>query len=123
MKPKTKLRIYANLLIFLLLLMGIFIGWTANELYGIYKYHRALNGLFIWNVNYSTAMKTTQQLDPYPSDWVCTNTKGMSYDECVSTAQHECAHEVWAEICEDKNSDLCKKGQELLNNNTLYERE
>jgi len=53
----------------------------------------------------------------FKGEWVHVNIDGMKYEKCVEIVRHECAHELWAEVCE-KNDELCIKGQELLDNYT-----
>lgn len=92
-----------------LVLSLFFFGWAANELYDDWTMERNLNGLYIhYAENASIAREIAQNIDG--GDWVCTNTVGMNYDECVETAQHECAHEVFAEFCEEnKNQNKCRE--------------
>jgi len=40
-------------------------------------------------------------------DWVCINIYGMNYSRCVEVCQHECGHELFAEMCE-KNKSKCQ---------------
>ena len=87
-----------TIVIMLLLAMG----WVANEAYRSYNHIREYDGLSFSNATGSHAdiLKSAHGYDAY-GDWVCTNVNGMSYAECVMTSQHECAHEIFAEIIEE----------------------
>jgi len=95
------------------------LGWCSNTIYSLYvndqEKEKFLDGVrFVYNSSDMEAIKYAQTLDEY-GDWVCSNVKGFTYDRCVEVAQHECAHEIFAEVCET-NTELCHKTEELLNN-------
>ena len=112
--------------IFLIILSG-FIGYDikgceeckkCQECKDCDEYKKDIDGLYLGNWNETRVKDYTKEIDPR-GDWVCVNVRDMSYKRCVEVVQHECGHEIWAEICE-KDNELCNKGQELLNN---YSRE
>lgn len=121
MKEKTRFAIVLFLMVFFAtaaitpIIKGLF-NYQKNSmnLETNSKYDKKLDGLHIKNATYEKAREITKKRDP-KGDWVCTNVRNMEYGRCVEVARHECAHEIWAEICE-KDSELCDKGQELLNN-------
>jgi len=94
--------------ILMLCLLGL--GWASNEIYEDWTMEKKLNGLYIhYSPNWTTARETAQGLDS-GGDWVCSNVVDMDYDDCVNVAKHECAHEAFAEICEeDENQDKCRE--------------
>lgn len=71
-------------------------------------------GLWVSNVTKDRAKQIAYKYEP-SGDWVMVNVDGMTYERCIEVVRHECAHELWGEICE-KNDEMCKKGQELLTN-------
>jgi len=101
----------------LILMMGcmLFLGWASNEIYEDWTMEKKLSGLYLhYSPNWAAARETAKDLDS-GGDWVCINSLGMDYDDCVETARHECAHEAFAEICEeDENQDKCR---EFINSN------
>jgi hypothetical protein len=105
----------ASISLFIVLICGIAIGWGATEMYHYGVNKKVLNGLWLDGFNITEVKDYTKARDN-SGQWVCVNVdKDMDYNICVNTARHECAHELWSKICEDKKSDLCLKGQELLN--------
>ena len=78
---------------------GIGIGWAGSKIWEEIINHRDFDGLHTKTNSHDSAIQIAQKYDSY-GDWICINTKGMSYKECVITAQHECGHEVFAEIIE-----------------------
>lgn len=98
------------------ILCSITMGWLLNDIYSYYIYQKEFNGLFLTNYNYSSARDKAYHLDQ-GGDWVCINVRGMNYNDCVEISQHECAHELFAELCET-NSSICKTTQEIINEET-----
>ena len=107
MKPITSVSF-----IIILGILLISIGWFSNDLYQDVKYRRDYDGLFLKAREQENAIQITQQFDKL-GDWVCINSRGMNYDECVITSQHECGHEVFAEIIE-KNPEKIKEVMGVL---------
>jgi hypothetical protein len=91
--------------------MGL--GWFGNDMYKEFSNFRYYNGLrFVGNNSHVNALAQANVYDKY-SDWICINSKGMTFKECTDTAQHECAHEVFAEQIEDK-PELMEKVMEVI---------
>lgn len=95
--------------IIFIIIMSFILGWSGNELFEIFSNEKTVDGLYIsYAPNQSVAMEIAHGRDS-KGDWVCTNVKGMDYDECVRVSQHECAHEVFAEFCEqEKYQPRCR---------------
>lgn len=83
-----------------LFIMVFALGWASNEVYESWTNERQIDGFFVENITKQTLneLKTTKDMR---GDWVCINSRGMTFDECKETAQHECGHEIFAEIIED----------------------
>ena len=100
-------------LLAILFLCLISLGWALNEIYSSWMYVRQFDGLYFQeNLSWQGARDKSKTYDPY-GDWVCVNIRGMDYNTAVNVCKHEAGHEIWAEICE-KDTDLCDRGQELL---------
>lgn len=105
-------KIYFTTAFFILLFLGIGLGWSLHGLYQSYSNERILNGLSIRNADYEYANKKAYELDD-KGDWVCINVAyDMPYPEAYNTCVHECSHraysEIFAEHCED-DLDKCKE--------------
>ena len=89
------------------------LGWFCNNLYKSISNERNINGLrFVDENSHTSALEIARQYEEY-GDWVCINSKGMSYNECVETAQHECGHEIFAEILE-KHPEKIEQVMEVI---------
>jgi len=104
--------IFLSLLLIIMIFGFMILGWLSNDFYRVWTNERSYDGLYMGGRNYTNAMETASRYDNI-GDWVCINVRGMSFDDCKATSTHECAHELWAEICE-KNDKMCEEGQELL---------
>ncbi|MHA1482675.1 MAG: hypothetical protein ACTSQA_04460 [Candidatus Heimdallarchaeaceae archaeon] len=80
------------------------------------NYSKKYDGIRIGSKNYFEVKNISKKYDE-DGDWICVNVKDMSYERCREVVNHECAHELYAEVCEH-NTELCRKTQELLNNYT-----
>lgn len=101
MKIQIEIYLFIPLIIFLFIF-----GWMSNT-----KYHektnpvedvnkRVYNGLsFYTDRTRAQAIETAKKYEN-TGHWVCVNVKGMPYDKCVEVSQHECGHEIFAEILE-----------------------
>jgi len=87
-----------------------FLGWSSNELYDYYNYHRELNGMYLRNYNQERARNKVYDRDEL-GDWVCVNVRDMSYEKAYETCRHEVSHEIFAESCEG-NLTKCLKAVE-----------
>ena len=106
---------FYNILFMLVLMFSIILNvymLIDNNKIPINNSEETLDGMWLHNYNYSEALEEVNKRDS-TGDWVCVNVNGMSYERGVEVCKHEMGHELWAEICE-KNDELCKKGQELL---------
>jgi len=91
------------------------LGVAGTKAYEGFTSKKQVEGLWIpYAESHQHALDTAIEYDGY-GDWVCINTEEMDYNRCVEVAQHECGHELWAEMCE-KDNDLCKQAQNTLNN-------
>jgi hypothetical protein len=90
------------ILLILFALCFAVIGWGANELYEDFTQERTLNGLWIDHDNSTkvNALETARKYDN-KGDWICVNIQGMTIKEMVETCEHEAAHELFAEKCEN----------------------
>lgn len=119
-----KIKIIILLGIVSILMIFFVLGWIGNNIYHKNieekivntenKQENTVQGLWLGNYNESRVDQVTTEKEPR-GDWVCVNVRDMSFDRCKEVVQHECAHELWAEICE-KDDELCTRGQELLDN-------
>jgi hypothetical protein len=109
MKPENKSLMFLYLYVFVMFILGILLGWCSNELYKGYSNHRIINGLYLTNQNWTGAMETAKSLDGF-GNWVCVNTRGISYKDATKTINHEVVHHIFnemlAEDCE-KDFDKC----------------
>ncbi|VVB78570.1 Uncharacterised protein [uncultured archaeon] len=105
-------------IIFILIIsiIGIFIlGWISNNLYRVQINQKQIEGLWFSNYNYSNAINYAENIDS-SGEWVCINVdKNMDYNDCISTASHECGHELFARKCEN-DPKICFKLTEQLKN-------
>ena len=100
-----------------MLILGVGLGWSGNELWKDYSNKRIINGLYLSKQNnWQEAMDSAQSLDEY-GDFVCINTKGMDYKKIVDTCVHEASHEIFAEYCEKGNEEICFKWLEVIKSN------
>lgn len=91
-----------TLIEFGLLFTSIFaMGWFSGVLYREWKADRVMDGLYIKNVNFEEAYKTSKEIDNY-GDWVCINTNGMDFSRGIDVCSHECGHAVYSEIYAEK---------------------
>ena len=89
------------------------LGVAGTKAYEEFTSKKQLEGLWIpYAEDYDDALSTAKERDGY-GDWVCINTEEMDYNRCVEVAQHECGHELWAEMCE-KDNDICNQAQTIL---------
>ena len=90
------------ILLIILFLCGMIVGWAVNDIENQRKY----DGLwFAGNLTHSEALSLARSYDTY-GDWICVNIKGMSVQRMIEVCQHESAHEIFAEKCQD-NATRC----------------
>ena len=107
------MKILISLLYSLVIISLITLGWFSNDLYNEYNNERKYNGLrFVENNSHAQALARADVYDKF-ADWVCINSKHMTFKECTETAQHECAHEILAEEI-GKKPELMEKVMEVI---------
>ena len=90
----------------ILLILIFCLGFTCCIVYKEIKQDRIIDGLrFAGNYSHPDALEHSKKYDK-GGDWVCINVKGMEYDYAIKIIQHEVAHEIFAEECED-NIEKC----------------
>ena len=104
--------------IYVSMVIGLFaLGWYGNILYRDMTNKRLFNGLYMRNFdNQSSAIKNAYNFDSL-GEWICINTKGMTFQEILTTCTHEAAHEVFAEIIEE-NPEKIEEVINLVKNDT-----
>lgn len=90
----------------ILLILIFCLGFICCILYNEFSNKRIVDGLrFEGNYSHPTALEKSKGYDKN-GDWVCVNVKGMDYKYAIGIIQHEVAHELFAEECED-NIEKC----------------
>jgi len=115
---KRRWRFFVFILIFLGTILGFTIDFVIQE-YGIFREAQLLaqdnvryKGFITYAQNKASALDYAYGKES-SGDWVCVNIKGMNYKDAVQTCQHEAAHELFAQACE-QDTELCHKTQSLL---------
>lgn len=95
-----------KILFFILVILIFVLGFISCLAYQDYKQVRIIDGIrFAGDYSHPDALEHSKQYDKN-GDWVCVNVKGMDYDYAIKIIQHEVAHEIFAEECED-NIEKC----------------
>ena len=89
-----------KVLIMLFIVIVFTLGYLCNDMYHMLSYQRKFDGLYIQGTNYTMAKELSYSRDGH-GDWVCINVKNMDYKTALKTCEHETAHEIFAEHCED----------------------
>lgn len=102
------MKFVSYIMLTILVLLILTIGWLGNDIYRDAMNHRDINGLWIHkNFTNSEVQKYVASRD-IVGDWVCINIRGMTIPEIITTCEHEAAHEVFAEYCEDTPLECLK---------------
>lgn len=94
----------------IIIISALCMGWLSNDLYRDWNNKRILNGVRFESNDKDRveAIQTAKTFDNM-GDWVCINVKGMDFELARDTCNHEVAHEIFAEYCDesDDNFDKC----------------
>jgi hypothetical protein len=93
--------------------LGIILGICLTISYQTVHTERTINGLWMSQYNENDAREAAQEMDQL-EDWICININGMTIDDIIQTCNHEAAHELFAEKCED-NASKCFVAIENIN--------
>lgn len=101
LRIRMKEMLFLTLLLSVLFISGGVIGFSvAKIIEGNKDAKKVLNGMWMNERNWSDAYKTAKDRDSN-GEWICVNLANMEYNDMVTTIQHEVAHELFAEKCEN----------------------
>jgi len=100
----------AMLLMFLAFLLGVLITAAYYEFYN----SRQPIPQIVTQTNEVIGLYTSDKFD-FPGQWIHVKIEGLTYSTCVSTAQHECGHAYFAQLCET-HDETCKQIENYLAN-------
>jgi hypothetical protein len=86
------------------------VGWVANDIYRFIMEKREINGMILYsdNLTEDSARSYAESRDTV-GNWICVNIRGMTIHEMIATCEHESAHEIFAEHCEENATECLQK--------------
>lgn len=100
---KSETKYIRNWNIFLVISVILLLGIITYLCLSIPEDSAKTQGLWFKNYNASGVDQMTKSKESY-GDWICINIDGMNFTEMQRVIQHEMAHEIFAEHCENNVS-------------------